>query len=1322
MNDFYIHKNRIKYIKDNENTNNELKTDNNILFKEDLSDNIYKRNLRLKTEEYLKKCDEEIVMKEKMVQPQTINLFRIYCHFFGCIDWIFLILAIIGSLGAGATFASLMYISSDVFNMENTGETTQSLANVPPQVRQMILDAMHESIKKSMNTSIKRHIIAGSISFVCNFLCGTFWLLIGIRSAHNFKKKYFNLILLQEQGWFDSYNTYELANKIQAQIETFEQGIGLKVGLALTGIVQFIAGLIFAFIFCWKVSLVMLCLCPVIIALYIILAKTLKKGIIASRKIWEYAGGMAEEMIYNIKTVASFANFEYELRRFYESAEIVCKIELMNTLKLGLFNGIIVFSLYFLLFICFIYGRTLIGKEINRLEGRDLSGGDVYSAGLLYLIGLGTIGSIAPNFKGIQESCTAVSDYFNLNNRDSQIEQSQSIQRPSKDEIQGKIEFKSVKFSYPLDPKQLILDEINLTFEPGKKIALVGESGCGKSTIVNLIERLYNISEGQLLIDGIEIKNYDMEYLRNFIGYVQQEPVLFNTSIRENLIFGREEYLSSLGNIDELIQNACEETYSSEFINNLNEGLDYIVGIKGNKLSGGQRQRIAIARAILAKPKILILDEATSSLDNMSEKEVQKAIDNITRENVTTIIIAHKLSTIKNADLIYVIQDGKVLEQGNHDQLLKSGGYYSKMVKTEIKKEMGNKNYDKEQTKEHIKIKRKMTTEDIKFEKRDNAISLSEKDISIRPCSVVSELKNNKLNIFLACLGALIVGVTTPILGLEMAKILNALKSKYETKRYDDGLNFAIIFLALALVMGIGNCLMVWQFMTLGLILAKIYRKKLMSKYLSFHLSYFDVSKNSPGSILTKMSINTMELNQIINSIFGITIQCGGIFIIGLIIGCLYEYRLILIDYCFIPIIIFFHIIRRQFIESSGKRSILANIEAGGISSECIINTKTIFSFNFQREAMRMYIEIIDYIRKQFIRDALIMGLFLGLGNLCYFIANICVYSAAKKFLLDGSMDTEIMTIIMTLVNISLQQLVNSMGELGNVKKANAAFRAIYSTLETKSLIPPFSDDNKGKITAMNINGKIEFKNVSFAYPTRPDNIILKNVSFIIEPGQQVGIVGFSGSGKSTIIQLINRFYDVKEGDGEILIDDINIKKYNLYELRKQIGWVAQEPTLFKTSPLENVRYGRLDALNEECIKAAKSANIMKFFDDENNNKIYENKTKSTFEESNEQKDLMSGGEKQRLCIARIFLKDPSILLLDEVTSSLDKESELEVQKSLDQLVDKRTSISISHRLDTIEKCDQILVMENGKIIEKGTHQKLMGLKQVYYKMKKSAL
>ena len=1306
------------------NTQAIIKTDNNLETLETMpSYEIETQKAQIEAEDFLKKGEEEILNKEKFLfEPQSISLFRIYNHFFEPIDWIFLVLAIIGALGNAASIPALMYIGSDAFTeVRNTGEQREAIANLPPHIQKMILETMNQSIRESMNRSIKRQLIAGAISFVCNFLFGTFWVLIGSRCVYKLKRNYISLILSQEQGWFDSYNTYELANKVQAQLEIFEQGIGLKVGLVITGIGEFIAGYIFSFIFCWKVTLVLSCLIPIVILLYIILANILKNGIIVSRKLWENAGGMAEEIIYNIKVVASFANFEYELRRFYEKVEIVWRISLMNAFKLGVFNGIIVFCLYLSIFICFIYGRTLVGKELNRIEGRDLNGGDVFLSGLLILIGLGSMGIVAQNIKGVQESCASVSDYFNLYNRKPQMDFSQSIQRPPISQIQGKIEFKNVYFSYPSDPdKKLVLNGINLNFEPGKKIALVGESGCGKSTIVNLIERLYDITGGQLLIDGIEIQNYDIEYLRNLIGYVQQEPVLFNNSIRENIIFGRENYLSSIGNIDELVQNACDETNSSEIVNNLAEGFDYIVGLKGNKLSGGQRQRITIARAIIAKPKILILDEATSSLDNITEREIQETLDKVSQKNATTIVIAHRLSTIKNSDLIYVIKDGVVYEQGNHDQLLSMNGYYASMIKAQFPNEMALHDKNEEITREKY-IKKNSRFVEVQFERRDNAISLSDKDISSNFCTILKELKNYKLEIFLACLGSILVGVSSPLLGFFMGKTIISLKSMYETVRYDDGLKYAFIFFALAVVYGIGQCLMIWKFMSLGLHLAKIYRKKLMAKFLSFHLSYFDVTKNSPGSLLTRMAINTMELNQILNTILGIIIQCSFILILGLILGCCYEYRITLINYCFIPVIIFINLLRRQLMESSGRRSFSANSEAGGILSECIINTKTIYSYNFQKEAIRMYVEIIETIKKQFIRDAILMGLLMALGNFCYFAANASVYATSKRFMINGSMDSEDMYLIMNLMNISLHQLIMAISGLGNIRKAKEAFRSIYGTLETPSLIPPFRNDNIGKISAMNIMGKIELRNVYFAYPTRPENVILKNISLTILPGQKVALVGNSGSGKSTIIQLLNRFYDIEEGKGEILIDDINIKNYNLYELRKKIGWVPQEPALFKISPLENVRYGRLNAKDEECIQAAKQANIMKFFNDENMNKNLENidfskKINSKYDSKN---DLMSEGEKQRMCIARVFLKDPKILLLDEATSALDKNSELEVQKSLELLESNRTCISISHRLNTIENCDQIYVMKNGKIMEEGTHQELMNLKSLYYTLQK---
>ena len=287
---------------------------------------------------------------------------------------------------------------------------------------------------------------------------------------------------------------------------------------------------------------------------------------------------------------------------------------------------------------------------------------------------------------------------------------------------------------------------------------------------------------------------------------------------------------------------------------------------------------------------------------------------------------------------------------------------------------------------------------------------------------------------------------------------------------------------------------------------------------------------------------------------------------------------------------------------------------------------------------------------------------------------------------------------------LTLGGICHSLMLLAELPSAITSFKSLFRILRTPSTINAFEDVNEDKLFPEEFKGKIEFKNVTFAYPTKPDNIILKNLSLTIEPGQHVALVGSSGSGKSTVIQLIERFYDPLIGD--VFIDDINLKDYNLYKLRKKIGLVGQEPVLFKRSIYENILYGNLNSQNNEVIQAAQKAAIDKFF---------KNDQKGTKEEP------VSGGEKQRLAIARAFLKDPTILLLDEATSALDKESEIEVQKSLNELQKGKTSVAVAHRLSTIIDSDVIFYLENGTIVEKGTHHELLAKAGKYHKLYNSS-
>ena len=407
---------------------------------------------------------------------------------------------------------------------------------------------------------------------------------------------------------------------------------------------------------------------------------------------------------------------------------------------------------------------------------------------------------------------------------------------------------------------------------------------------------------------------------------------------------------------------------------------------------------------------------------------------------------------------------------------------------------------------------------------------------------------------------------------------------------------------------------------------------------------------------------------------------------------------------CFLLFLITITIIRRTAIQSDDKKSLQVGIEGGGRLSECITNSKTIFAYNFSKNAVKLYLEKIDYITQQMIRDNLINGFMLGLIDFSLFACNASIFIASKKWILNDTLDSEDMFVIQSLVLRGYSSIITSAKDMARLKKAFLSLKNIYSVLETESLIPQFEKDNIKKLSANNIQGKIELKNVYFSYPTNPSNVILKNVSFTIMPGEKVALVGYSGCGKSSIIQLLNRFYDVEDGKGEILIDDINIKEYNLYELRKKIGLVSQEPSVFKRSIIENIRYGNLNASNEECLEAAKESNALNIMNKEQNG-----------ENDNKNRLILSGGERQKIAVARVFLKNPVILLLDEPTSALDKESELNIQNSLDKLSNNKTTVSIAHRLNTIEHYDKIIVLNKGRISEQGTHEELMKLKKRYY-------
>ena len=609
------------------------------------------------------------------------------------------------------------------------------------------------------------------------------------------KKHYFRLILKQEQGWFDDNNVYEIATKVQAQLEQIEMGIGDRFGQLIVMITEIISGIIVSFITSWKFTLIFFTSFPLIITGALIMGVCMKNIMVLSRKTYETAGGVAEELLYNIKTVTSFVNFDYEMNRFGNLVDEVEKYERKKSFISGIATGIIVFGIFCGYTFSLLYGRTVIfdnpqvtlidilnNMYINGFEYNDASNsiksifdnnkykkqnfgvGEIQKILICIVEAIIAIGEISPNIQLIKGACNVSSDYFTLNERIPKIKIDGKNLTPDRNTIYGKIEFKNIKFSYPNDRnKKLILNGLNLIIEPGKKVAFVGESGCGKSTTVNLLERLYEPTYGQILIDGIDIRDYNLEYLRTLIGYVQKEPVLFNKSIKDNLFFGRYEKLKEIDDPEKLMKEACTDAYIYEFINKFPEKYDYKVGVKGNKLSGGQKQRIAIARAILSRPKILILDEATSALDNQSEKEVQSSLDNISKKNVTTLIIAHRLSTIKNADTIFVLKSGQVEEMGTNEELLAKNGFYANLIKTQLGDDQNNARIQKEKTKKLQSIKKLSTNfskviENMQKFEKDKIGGEKEEKVEIKKKEIMDLIKDKKLDLILGTIGGFIYG------------------------------------------------------------------------------------------------------------------------------------------------------------------------------------------------------------------------------------------------------------------------------------------------------------------------------------------------------------------------------------------------------------------------------------------------------------------------------------------------------------------------------------------------------------------------------------
>nr|GMD91548.1 ABC transporter B family member 11-like [Ipomoea batatas] len=738
-------------------------------------------------------------------------------------------------------------------------------------------------------------------------------------------------------------------------------------------------------------------------------------------------------------------------------------------------------------------------------------------------------------------------------------------------------------------------------------------------------------------------------------------------------------------------------------------GLDTMVGERGTQLSGGQKQRIAIARAILKEPRILLLDEATSALDAESERVVQEALEKV-MVNRTTVIVAHRLTTVRKADNIAVVHQGQIVEKGTHSQLLKDPeGAYSRLLHLQEANKAEESRGGEDMTAESNIELEKWSLGSMSIDVPDNYPSrheissdkTPEKAADVSLCRFASLSKPELPTLTAAATSALIFGAIFPLFGLLLA---NMIQTYYlpPNKLKKDSAFWALMLVILGAVSLLSTLITSCLFgVARGKLINRI-ASMCFEKVVHTEIGWFDEPQNSSGVIAAKLSSDAATIRTLISDALLQMIQNLVSCILGLVIAFRASWQLSLFSFIMFPLIGANIYVEAKHTKGFSTDTKMLYEDATQVANDAVGNMRTVASFCAEEKVMELYNTKCEKPKKRGLRRGLITGMSFGLTCTSIFFVHASISYFGAHLVADGKATFEDYFRVYYAMYFTTSVLSQSSSFTQDFRKAKAVAKSIFGLLDRKFKMDL---DEKSGLELDSVQGEIEFQNVCYAYPTRPDVKVLCGFSFTVQNGKTVALVGKSGSGKSTVIALLQRFYDCDSG--RIMLDGVDIRNLNLKWLRKQMGLVSQEPVLLNDTIRANITYGKEEDVTEgEVIAAADLANAHKFISGLQQG--YDTVV-------GERGVQLSGGQKQRVAIARAIMKSPRILLLDEATSALDAESERMVQDALDKIMVNRTTIMIAHRLSTVRGADVIAVVKDGAVVEKGKHDMLIAKRDGHY-------
>jgi len=919
------------------------------------------------------------------------------------------------------------------------------------------------------------------------------------------------------------------------------------------------------------------------------------------------------------------------------------------------------------------------------------------------------LGMIPPAFQAIKKAQLAAYKLYRIIDRVPGINSSDRSGGKHVGTMKGQISIQGMHFQYPTSATKTF-EDINLEIAAGETVALVGESGSGKSTIARLVCRFYDPQEGRVCIDGNDLKDLDTKSMRDHIGVVSQEPLLFDDTIATNIARGKPG--PEPATMEE-IEAAAKAANAYSFIQAFPDKFNTKVGARGSKLSGGQKQRISIARALIRKPSILILDEATSALDAESEKIVQSAIDNLVGNGgITTLIIAHRLSTVKNADRIVVLgaRDGttsttngsSIVEIGSHDELMaKEGGLYKALVggahddndQNSASTEADNSGTSKQTNglsiettyKDFVGRVKKDEEEVGKAENDDDTQSTVTGDLNQAEDKQIEEefkkavdkkrLKSysspEQCYFFCGLVACFCTGLTWPICGVLYALMLSAMSIlDYDVARtWTEWLAAGFGFLAVADI--VAQYFQTYLFEVIGERMTRRIRTDYFRSLLRQDMGWFDDPANALGVLTSRLAVDIKLIRLTVGQGTGSTVSSMTALFAGLIIALIAAWQFALAFLATMPLLALSEAVNWAIMRGGDSTSKKKLGEISGAFGEYVNGIREVQSFSLEdvvtSDIALLLQEKILVIAK---KAAVFRGISAGFVQLIQLGVYALAFYIGARMIDDGLLDFETFNLVLWSMAFGASGMGMAANWVAAAGKGKAAAVRVFELFDRTPPIDskPWNEDGSphDMVAPSDVNGKkgeIEFRNVKFAYPTRKTARVFDGLSLKIPSGQTAALIGSSGSGKSTVMALLERFYDpvaavVDRGDkgdderveividgklndsnGVVMVDGVDIRKMDVKYLRNSIALVGQEPVLFDASVRENIAFGKDGASEEEIIAAAKTANAHDFISKFEGGYDYNVGSRGK---------KVSGGQKQRIAIARAVLKEHRILLLDE--------------------------------------------------------------------------